>query len=278
MALAHCILGKFLGVGCHCFPPPLPVPTFSARCLHVQQHERPLAVGGGTLCGREMFQQILSRNQIPRNSRDLLHAANLRHGTDGFTSPPKEGVLKISLPLKIRRLRPGLNLWTWVPKASTLPLDHRSRYIYYIWVTKCADDCSLPLWFSDNSVCTSNVTLCHITQQLTSLPRILLITSGERYKLWSYSSSSFIHFPITFRFKTLNTLNSTIPIFSLQSSLKVTHQVSYTHIYKKYWVKMLQFLPYGRSIGSWICLTHKTYTCHTLQCCACRLYIFLSNE
>jgi len=33
MALARCILGKFLGVGCHCFPPPLDVPTFSARCL-----------------------------------------------------------------------------------------------------------------------------------------------------------------------------------------------------------------------------------------------------
>jgi hypothetical protein len=30
--------------------------------------------------------------------RDLLHAANLQHGTDGFTSPPKEGVLKIFLP------------------------------------------------------------------------------------------------------------------------------------------------------------------------------------
>jgi len=27
--------------------------------------------------------------------RDLLHAANLRHGTDGFTSPPKEGMLRI---------------------------------------------------------------------------------------------------------------------------------------------------------------------------------------
>ena len=27
--------------------------------------------------------------------RYLLHAANLRHGTDGFTSPPKEGVLRI---------------------------------------------------------------------------------------------------------------------------------------------------------------------------------------
>jgi len=32
--------------------------------------------------------------------RDLLHAANLRHGTDGFTSPPKEGVLRIFSPLR----------------------------------------------------------------------------------------------------------------------------------------------------------------------------------
>jgi len=129
MALAHCILGKFLGVGCHCFPLPLDVPTFSARCLHVQRRERPLAAEGGTLRGREMFWQISSRNRLPRNSRDLLHAANLRHGTDGFTSPLKEGVLRIFLPLKIRRLRLGLNLRTWVSKASTLPLEHRSWYV-----------------------------------------------------------------------------------------------------------------------------------------------------
>ena len=32
--------------------------------------------------------------------RDLLHAVNLRHGTDGFTSPPKEGVLRIFFALK----------------------------------------------------------------------------------------------------------------------------------------------------------------------------------
>ena len=36
MAVAHCILGSFLGVGCHCFPPPLDIPTFASRCLHVQ--------------------------------------------------------------------------------------------------------------------------------------------------------------------------------------------------------------------------------------------------
>jgi hypothetical protein len=29
---------------------------------------------------------------------DLLHAVKLRHGTDGFTSPPKEGVLRIFRP------------------------------------------------------------------------------------------------------------------------------------------------------------------------------------
>jgi hypothetical protein len=100
MVLAHCILSKFLGVGCHCFPPTLDVPTFSARCLHVQRRERTLVVEGGTLRGREMFPQISSRIRLPRNSRDPLHAANLRHETDGFTSHPKEGALRIFFGLK----------------------------------------------------------------------------------------------------------------------------------------------------------------------------------
>jgi len=40
MALAHCILGTFLGVVCHCFPLPLDVPTLAARCLRLQRRER----------------------------------------------------------------------------------------------------------------------------------------------------------------------------------------------------------------------------------------------
>ena len=56
--------------------------------------------------------------------RDLL---NLRHGTNGFTSLPKKGVLRIFSPWKIRLPQPGLNPRIWVPKANTLPLDHRSR-------------------------------------------------------------------------------------------------------------------------------------------------------
>jgi len=50
--------------------------------------------------GEKMFRQISSRIRLSRNSRDLLHAANLRHGTDGFTSSPKEGVLRIFFALK----------------------------------------------------------------------------------------------------------------------------------------------------------------------------------
>jgi hypothetical protein len=32
-------------------------------------------------------------SDLPINRRVFLHAANLRHGTDGFTSSPKEGIL-----------------------------------------------------------------------------------------------------------------------------------------------------------------------------------------
>ena len=118
MALAHCILGKFLGVVCHCFPPPLDVPTFAARCLYVRNDARDPS-SERCNCGRESCPVILPKFRLPRKFRDLLHAANLRHGTDGFTSPPKEGVLRIFFALKIRQLWLGLNLRTWVLKANS---------------------------------------------------------------------------------------------------------------------------------------------------------------
>ena len=40
MALVRCILSKFLGVVCHCFPPRLDVPTFATRCLHIRHNAR----------------------------------------------------------------------------------------------------------------------------------------------------------------------------------------------------------------------------------------------
>ena len=44
----------------------------------------------------------------------------LGHGTDSFTSPPEEGMLRIFTPVKFQRLRPGLNPRSWVPEASML--------------------------------------------------------------------------------------------------------------------------------------------------------------
>ena len=43
---------------------------------------------------------ILPKFRLSLKFRDLLHAANLLHGTDGFTSPPKEGVLRIFFGLE----------------------------------------------------------------------------------------------------------------------------------------------------------------------------------
>ena len=64
---------------------------------------------------------------LPRHFWVLLHAVNLRHGTDGFTSPPKEGVLRIFSPEKsdgfgwVRTRELGYQ------RPARLPLDHRSR-------------------------------------------------------------------------------------------------------------------------------------------------------
>ena len=126
MALAHCILDKSLGVVFHCFPSPLDVPTFAARCLYVRNDARDPSSERWN-CGRERCPVILPKFLLPRKFKDLLHAANL-HGTDDFNSPPKECVLTIFFTLQIRHFRPDLNLRTWVLKASTLPQDHRSRY------------------------------------------------------------------------------------------------------------------------------------------------------
>ena len=46
IALVRCILGKFLGVACHCFPPCLDVPTFATRSLNDREI---LVAEGGTV-------------------------------------------------------------------------------------------------------------------------------------------------------------------------------------------------------------------------------------
>jgi len=96
--LVHCILGKYLGVVCHCLPLPLDVPIFAAMCLRVLSNARDPSSERWN-CGQERCPVvILPKFRLPCKVRDLLHAANLQHGTDGFTSPPKEGVMRIFSP------------------------------------------------------------------------------------------------------------------------------------------------------------------------------------
>jgi len=74
MALAHCILGKFL---------PLLSPAF--RLSHFSRNDARDPSSERWNCGRERYPVvILPKFRLLRKFRDLLHA-------DGFTSPPKEG-------------------------------------------------------------------------------------------------------------------------------------------------------------------------------------------
>ena len=114
MVLVRCILGKFLGVVCHCFPPRLDVLTFAARCLHVRNDARVPSNERWNYRRERLSCNFAYIASLFTPIGNLLHVANLRHG--------KEGVLRIFSPLKIPR--------TWILKASTLPLDHRSRYKY----------------------------------------------------------------------------------------------------------------------------------------------------
>jgi len=66
MALVRCILNKFLGVVCHCFPLRLDVPTFATRCLHVRHNARDPS-GGRWNCGRECCPVILPKWRLPRH-------------------------------------------------------------------------------------------------------------------------------------------------------------------------------------------------------------------
>jgi len=97
MALVLCILGKFLWVACHCFPRFSDIPTF-----HHQVPPRPPQRERPQRRKWELWVRMLSGNFAEMTTstafRDLLH------GTDGFTSPPKEGVLRIFSTLKIHAI------------------------------------------------------------------------------------------------------------------------------------------------------------------------------
>jgi hypothetical protein len=115
-------------------PPALDVPTSATRCPRAYWRVPHSSGGSLNLWAGDRTGKF---HDFHGTFRFLLHAANLRHGTHGLTPLPKEGVLSIFPPLKIRRLRLGLKPWTWVPEASTLtsippkPLSRHVRMRYF---------------------------------------------------------------------------------------------------------------------------------------------------
>ena len=77
------------------------------------------------LHGREMADEFcLKMPDFHVTFRDLLHDVTLRHGTDGFTSLPKEGVLEdffaLKNPTASARFEPA-NLGTKGQHATSRP-------------------------------------------------------------------------------------------------------------------------------------------------------------
>ena len=82
-----------------------------------------LVVKGGTTWARNDRRILPENARLPRNNQASFTC--LKSTTwDRRLYFPSEGFFS---PWKIRRLRSWLNPRTWVPKASTLPVDHRSR-------------------------------------------------------------------------------------------------------------------------------------------------------
>ena len=101
----------------------LDVPTLATRRLHACHHARAPS-GGRWNCGREMSGKFCLNADFQVTFRDLLHAVKLRHVADSFTSPPKEGVLRIFFRPKNPRASAGCepaNLCTKGQHATSRP-------------------------------------------------------------------------------------------------------------------------------------------------------------
>jgi len=100
-------------------------PLFATRCLHVHHDVRDPSGGSGN-CGRERCPVTLPKWRLPRHLGIFYMLQIYDMGLTALLPLWRKACWGFFSPLKIRRLWPGLNPRTWVLKASTLSLDHRS--------------------------------------------------------------------------------------------------------------------------------------------------------
>ena len=128
MALVRCILGKFVGVVCYCFPSRLDVSFFATRCLRVRNDARDHSSERWNY-GRERFSGKFAYMASLFTPLGIFYMPQIYDmGPTALLPLRRKACWGFLSPWKIRRLRLSLNPRTWVPKASTLALDHRSRF------------------------------------------------------------------------------------------------------------------------------------------------------
>jgi len=121
MALLRCILCKFLGVVCHCFPPLLDVPTFATR-----YHEARDRSGGKWNCGQECCPVILPKLRLPRHWGIFYMPQINDMGPTALLPLWRKACWGFFSLLKIRRLRPGL--FTYCLKFYFLPYSEGTSW------------------------------------------------------------------------------------------------------------------------------------------------------
>jgi hypothetical protein len=132
-------------------------PDSSTKALWQSYQQRHL----GQVGGMDEGVRILPIS-IWNTSRSLTCRKILRHGTSGFTSQPKEGVLRIFIALKNPSPRPGLNPRPLGPVASTLTTTPSKRLCEtrrvlpaencYCFTAKLIRKCQEPLVYHINTL------------------------------------------------------------------------------------------------------------------------------
>jgi hypothetical protein len=93
--------------------------------------------------GEKHCRLILPTKHLFHARKVLLHAVNLRHGTNGFTSPPKEGVLLIFITHKNPSSSAGFeaaNLGSSGRHATTRP-SRAALFVIYILSNNITNFC-----------------------------------------------------------------------------------------------------------------------------------------
>ena len=101
-------------------------PLFTTRCLHVRHEVRDPSGGSGN-CGRECYPVILPK-WLPRHLGIFYMPQIYDMGPTALLPLRRKECWWF---FRHKKIRPGVNPGTWVLKASTLPLDHRSRSSWY---------------------------------------------------------------------------------------------------------------------------------------------------